>query len=329
MKLFRPVLLLLIAVAGCSTPSLKPAPDELGEFVSREDYLQRLEPRGNRILHGAGPNPEDFAEYWEELERTPPVLYTAYYDLYTLREDWSFLLRDILAYYPAYVIPQIGLSMTQEGNPYEHLVARGEMDVQIDFFTWGLEQLGRPALVRIGYGFGSSWTGYRPEPYQQAWTRIAQAIRRHLSLENVAMVWCYAADSRAPDFMDYYPGDQHVDWWALDAFDPATFQATTTLDFVEAAREHGYPVLIGEAAPRSLGVEKGSRSWDRWFVPFFRFMRVHPNVKGFCYISWYAGHTRIAGDLDLLQQYRNELAHPFYQHAAPEEELRWHLEWEE
>lgn len=323
------LLFLLAFLAGCTAASLQPSGEELGEFVSRQDFFRRLEPRGNRILHGAGANPQDFAEYWEELERTPPILYATHFDLMGLREDWIFIVRMVVERYPAYLIPQLGLSMTYEGRPYEDRVARGELDGQLEIFCRGLAELGRPAFVRLGYGFNSPWTGYRPEPYGQAWRRVAEAIRSRHALKNVALVWTAAAEAPLAGFIDYYPGDSQVDWWGIDLFDPRSFEAEATARFVEAARERGFPVMVGEAAPRGIGIESDTRSWERWFVPFFRFLRSHANVKAFCYIHWRAGNTRIAADLELLQRYRTELAQDLYQHAAPLAEVRWQLYWEE
>jgi len=328
MKLSSLFPLLLVAV-GCTTTEVHQSSDPLGSFASREDHLQRLEPRGNRILHGAGATPEDFAEYWEEMVRTPPTLYATHLDLMWLREDWAYILGDALAHYPAYVIPQIALSMTHEGNPYTDRVADGELDQQLDILCAGLRYLGRPAFVRIGYGFNSPLTGYNPDSYRRAWVRIAETIRLRHQLANIALVWCRVADRTSSDFMAYYPGDQHVDWWGIDLFDPPSFKSAATLDFMAAASEQSYPVMIGEAAPRGPGIEPDSRMWERWFRPFFRFVRSQPGVKAFCYISWYAGNTRIAADLDVLQYYRDELDDDNYLHATSLEELRWELEWEE
>jgi hypothetical protein len=320
---------LLLFAAGCRTVPMELPPEELGQFVSREDYLQRLEPRGNRILHGAGPNPEDFADYWEELVRTPPALYATHFDLRWLPLDWAPFLESVLSRYPDNLIPQIGLSMTGEDGPYTDQVARGDLDPQIEVLCQGLARLDRPVFLRLGYGFNSPWTHYRPESYRQAWTRIVESIRIRHRIKNVAMVWGCAGDSPLSDYMAYYPGDQQVDWWGIDLFAPLGFTGPTAREFAAAARERGFPLMIGEAAPRQQGIEPDNRSWIRWFVPFFRFIRTHPNVKAFCYLSWLQGHTRIEADLDVLQQYRSELENSFYQHAAPLEELRWQLELEE
>lgn len=76
--------------------------------------------------------------------------------------------------------------------------------------------LGRPAFVRIGYEFNGRWNGYVPETYIPAWRRVVAAMRAH-RLDDVAAVWCYASDIRnLPDLMDWYPGDEWVDWWSID-----------------------------------------------------------------------------------------------------------------
>jgi hypothetical protein len=312
---------------GCAAGDLQPTPAELGPYVSRNDYLQLLEPRGDLILHGAGANPADFAEYWRELSRTPPALYATHLDLMTLPPDWALPVLATVDGYPAFVIPQIAVSLTHDGRPYEVNVAQGQLDQQLDVLCEGLAALRRPVFLRLGYGFGSPTTAYRPEPYRHAWERVVDAIRIRHGLRQVAMVWCYAADSGA-EFMPFYPGDDYVDWWGLDLFDPRTTVARSTRQFLAAADEHGYPVMIGETAPSAAPVEPDSRIWQRWFVPLFRFMRTNPGIKAFCYINWDAGDTRIAGDLDLLMAYSRALDDPIFQHAAPLDEMRWRLEWD-
>ncbi|MEW6752380.1 MAG: glycosyl hydrolase [Candidatus Latescibacterota bacterium] len=323
------LVLLLLLVLGCAPPQ----DGSLGgvrsaEFASREDHTQLLEPQGQRILHGAGPNLEDFRDYWDEVERTPPVLYATHFDLAWLPQDWAYLVEAAVSPRAQLVIPQIGLSLTYEGRPYEDRVSRGDMDAQIQVLCEGLRYLNRPAFLRIGYGVTSPYTRYRPEPYRQAWQRIVDTVRTRYRLHQVAMVWGYAADPGDPGFMDFYPGDELVDWWGIDLFDPAGFTSTTTEAFLRGASEHGHPVMVGEAAPRGLGVHPDNGAWQRWFVPFFRFLRVHPQVKAFCYLHWTLGKTQISGDLDVLREYSLELEVPVYVHAAPADELRWALEWE-
>ncbi len=328
--LTRPwVVLALLVAVGCAGSSGPPAPDVLGPFASRQDFLHRLEPHGNRVLHGAGANPQDFADYWDELERTPPLLYATHLDLMTLREDWPAYVGLAVNRFPSVVLPQLAVSMTYNGRPYEVDVALGRLDRQIEILCAGLAALQRPAFVRLGYGFNSPTTGYRPEPYRQAWVRVAESIRVRHGLRQVAMVWGAAADAPMAGAMDFYPGDSWVDWWGIDVFDPSGMVSDGTVTFLEAARERGYPVMVGEATPRGLTVETGSHAWERWFVPFFRFVHRHPNIKAFCYINWRSGEARISSDLDLLPRYVDELSRDEYLNSAASDDLRWSLQIDE
>ena len=57
-----------------------------------------------------------------------------------------------------------------------------------------------------------------------------------------------------------------------------------------------------------------------------RFLRHHPNIKAFTYLNWDWAQMERYADPVLVERYRNELTHPVYQHAAPFDELRWHLD---
>ena len=60
----------------------------------------------------------------------------------------------------------------------EAQVAAGAYDQQIANLVTGLQRLGLPVYLRIGYEFnGLIWNGYQPVPYQQAFVRITNALR--------------------------------------------------------------------------------------------------------------------------------------------------------
>lgn len=297
------------------------------------DYQRRLEPAAGKVLHGAGQSDAAFGAYCRALD-TPPVLYMTYCGLRGDVNGFFQTLTDHLAGYPdLHLIPQIGLSMTRDGSPaqhYEQDVAAGQYDQRIDDLCRGLKALGRPAFLRIGYEFNGHWNGYEPATYVAAWRRVAQAIRA-AGLDEVARVWCYAPDDAERDFMDFYPGDAWVDWWAVDCFDAEHFTHPRTRAFLEEARGRQYPVMIGECTPRHVGVREGIRSWDAWFAPFFRFIEDHPHVKAFSYINWnwaeYEkwsdwGDGRIDRNDTVRQRYQAELKRDRYLHAGGERAVR-------
>ena len=297
----------------------------------------RLEPIGRRVIHGAGQDPDAFRAYFDAVGDTKPEIYMTYLGLQTKPEDikeWFFQLKKELGKYDdnVHLIPEIGLSMTVDGQPdqhYEGKVAQGDLDANIDAVCEGLSGLQRPAFVRIGYEFNGSWNGYQPATYKAAWKRIVDKLRAN-ELENVATIWCIGAETA--DYMKFYPGDDQVDWWGIDLFSadqlaPKGFSN----DFVQAAAQHGFPVIIGESTPRYVGVLQGQASWDKWFVPYFAFISQHENVKAFCYISWnwaqYSqwadwGDARITGNPVVLDHYKTELAKPVYINGTDQSSLQ-------
>jgi len=309
-------------------------------YVPRLNFGRRLEPIGDVVLHGAGQSPEAFRQYFGAIGERKPALSMTYVDL---RDDLSAyfqsLDQELDQYLPWSVVPQIGLIMTggadTDHHPeqhYEHDVAAGRYDDQIETFCAGLRRLNRPAYVRIGFEFNGSWFGYQPEPYKAAWVRIVSALRRH-ALDDVAAVWCYyplPSQREHPagvdrDYVAYYPGDEHVDWWAIDLFDAGPYTSDNALAFLADARSRGYPVMIGESTPRWVGgVQGGEATWNAWFVPYFDFIRTQPAVKAFCYISWdwteypiwqVWGEARMWANPIVLERYQRELADPLFCHA--------------
>lgn len=313
-------------------------------YVPRANFGRRLEPLGNVVLHGAGQDPDEFREYRRAVgEHITPALYMTYLDLDSdVPAYFARLGQELDEYPPRRVLPQIGLYFTgaadEDHHPerhYEDAVADGRHDARIAELCAGLWRLGRPAYLRIGFEFNGPWFGYRPEPYKAAWVRVVSTLRRH-GLEDVAAVWCYCPlpsrreEPHVPrvdrDYLPYYPGDEWVDWWAIDLFSPDNFGMDNTRWFMEDARRRGFPVLIGESTPRRVGgVQASEAAWDAWFAPYFRFIRAHPTVKAFCYINrdwgrypvwsdW--GDARLQANSTILARYTRELADPLYRHAA-------------
>ena len=264
------------------------------DYTPRLDFGARLEPRG-ALVHGAGQSfPETFAAYWNTMPAARrPLVYMDYRGLEDLSDNWAYELKTTLLKYPnAYVIPHVGLEMTNlQGDHYEHRVAAGDYDQQITNLVEGLRRLALPVYLRIGYEFnGLTWNGYQPAPYKQAFIRITQKLRA-ANLE-VATVW----DASIDGIFDYYPGDEYVDWFGMNIFRAASFRDTSLPGFFNVARMRRKPVMIGETTPHQIGAQGGAASWNGWFVPFFDFLRNNDVVKQFNYINWDWGYwSRLYG----------------------------------
>jgi len=304
-----------------------------GDFRERDDHVAVLEPIG-KTINGAGPTPSAFANYWNLMgQSNKPMVYMDYVGLKDAQNNWPGKLKaEILKYQPMFVIPQIGLSMTQDGAPEQHYeddVADGSLDYAIHAFLLQLEELALPVYLRIGYEFnGSSWNGYQPGTYIEAFRRITEMIRER-DLE-VAAVWDAAAGGDT-NYYDYYPGDEYVDWWGINTFRAHHFQNLDVLSFLRNAAAHNKPVMIGESTPSGTGVLKGWVSWNDWFVPYFQFIHSHPGIKMFCYINfnwteypqwsdW--GDCRLEMNDYIGQQFADEMRSPLYMHAGSEQDFR-------
>lgn len=303
-------------------------------FLPRYQYNQRLEPV-NKVISGAGQSFEAFVNFRNVMKDTNmPAIYMHYIGLKNLKSTWADGLISNLNNFPDnYIIPQIGLSMTSDGQPelhYEQFVADGSYDLYIDNLIAGLKKLERPAFIRIGYEFNGYWNGYQSSFYKQAFIRITEKIRLN-KLEDIATVWCYCIDGNDNEYMSFYPGNNYVDWWAFDVFRPDSLDSPEIIDFCEMAKYVKKPVMIGESTPKYIGTINGETSWNDWFKPYFSLIHSTPGIKAFCYINWnwanYPqwsnwGDARLEMNSFVSDRYNNEMDSTMYLHATDQKTFR-------
>ena len=303
-------------------------------YTARANFGARLEPQG-ALMHGAGQDPMAFAAYSGVMPAgRRPMVYMYYISLRGLTANWADDLKAQLSAYPdVFLIPQVGLNMgTGVADHYEAQVASGAYDQQIANLVTGLQRLATPVYLRIGYEFnGLTWNGYLPVPYQQAFIRIANALRA-ANLE-VATVWDLEIPDGVATYFDYYPGDQYVDWFGINIFQAKAFQDSTLSGLFAQARARKKPIMMGEETGFSVGAQNGATSWNGWYAQFFSFLQTNPEVKQFNYIDWnWANYPQWStwGDarleLDTATYVRNlyvaQLPDPVFLHAGSETAFR-------
>ena len=292
-----------------------------------------LEPQGKIINGAGGKDLRDYQDYWNVMHAgNKPLTYLHYIPLDEATSDWADGLKSILLLNPAkFQIPQIDLALTSwqnGGGHYEQDVADGLYDNEISMFIDGLQTLATPAYVRIGFGFNNIGNGYVPDSYKQAFIRITNMIRAR-GLE-VATVWDLALDG-VTNYIDYYPGNEYVDWWGLDAFETVHFTDAIGTNYLASASAHNKPVMIGECFPRHIGVLNGQQSWNDWFAPFFAFIHNNPQLKSFNYRNMDAatqifpsdwGDGRLQQNAIVGNNFANEMDSLPYLHAFSERDFR-------
>lgn len=277
----------LAAVAGISV---------FAAAAERHYYGAVLEPPAG-VISGAGQvDAESFLNYCSVMtDSTLPLINMQYKGLdkpaSSIIESQKPRLERIEETYPwIRLIPQYGISMTKDGSPhkhYEHLVAAGEYDDSLRLICESLKQLDRPLYLRIGYECNGEWNGYEPDTYRAAFRHVADMVRE-FDLP-AALVWNVYPPETA---MEYYPGDDYVDWWSFDLFDASDGESSGLAAFLDSAHAHGKPVMIGESTPRRVGVDDGEADWNAWFKPFFELIASQPGIKAFGYINWHWGETQ-------------------------------------
>ncbi len=329
-------LIRLVAVFVSTISTVVAAADD---YASRVDFGARLEP-GNRIIHGAGQDSQGFKDYRRSFDHEhQPVIYMTYIGLIhpvATVVEWGKRVRGELAEMDGIkAIPQIGLNLTggkDDGSGMDARVAEGKYDTQIAAFADAVASFDRPVFIRIGYEFEGSWNNYQPVSFTKAWIRITRMLReRGLSF---ASVWCVAGASSGwpalSRLMEFYPGDEWVDWWGVDIFSEDEFAKPQLGGFLDAARAHRKPVAIGEMTPRYVGVLDGQKSWDRWFGPMIELLKRRPEIKATAYINWEWrewsdrlgftwhdwGDARLERNALVCDHWVRELSHPIFLHAT-------------
>jgi len=306
-------------------------------YAPRVHYGAPLEP-AEGILHIAGQNSTlGFEQYMLQVGTgQAPTHYMTYVYLEPSPEILKKRLQTIGAHvapYPKALGLQLGLSFADKpGNPnVAERILQGEFDASLEEVARGLQRIGRPVLVRIGYEANGVWNAYDPESYVAAFRYLTTFLRPRV--DQLATVWCVVPTHDLKTIMTYDPGDRYADWWSLDLFGPEWLTKEETSSFLRLAHTRKKPVLIGESGPGKRSVHEGLDTWRDWYVPLFDLIRKHPGIKGFSYIHWNWPNTRWPdwGDARIhlhpaiLERYRRELRDPAYRHLPWPETMRPHL----
>jgi len=244
-----------------------------------------------------------------------------------------WLLKDTISEIteqPYDYIPQIGLDFYSYPpghgihNPVDitQNIAKGDYDRAIEELWDLLSAMDIPVFLRPGYEFGGNGQGRHASKkyWIAAWKRIYN-IFNDKGANKIAFVWNTLDEI---DYMDYYPGDQYVDWWAINIFDNNAIGNELVKRFLIDAQKHRKPVMIAESTPRYVGVFEANKAWSNWFRPFFELIQEYPNIKAFCYInaSWrgfpdttFKWDCRIQSNETIEKMFGDELSKEKYVHS--------------
>jgi hypothetical protein len=277
-------------------------------------YHARLEPAAGRVLHGWGQfSPQwgkgaregtgddaDLASYERAVSPYRPVLLSFYTALdESLMPQFAERYKQ-LARGRGFFVAQLAIYF----QSFQRDASLGMRDPEVVMLLDTIRAARNPVLLRIGSEFNSPSAPYDPSLFIQTFRGFAQRIRE-AQLDNVATVWnATAAGLDATNFMRWYPGDDVVDWWGIDLFDPREFDQPQLAEFLEKATSHGKPVIICEASPvfqdarpGRLRRPKSDAEAAAWYQKLTQLISQHTEIQAVVVISvdWRRLHSTLPG----------------------------------
>lgn len=333
---------------------------KLGRLPEVDPTPALLEPEHGRVYHGvqtmtfeAAPDP--LAGYLGALndESIQPAVRGLFFsipgsrgpDMSLKRLGEFFNEADSIGF-----IPELSLFLVSDVATDTIIATSDVYDAVIDSIITLSMQYGKPMFLRIGGEFngqGPNWNGggYTPHHYVAMFRKITDMYSARGFRDSIATIWCYypAADNDF-DSVDargalWYPGDEYVDWFGLDLFDPEDFDLALpdyhrgvitrkgkSERFLAMARSKGKPVYLSETSAKGMNLTAdpgdSQSDWESWFAKFWAFISAHPEIKGFSYINanwpdhaypgW--GDARIQNSPLISSMYRKELKTQKYIH---------------
>jgi hypothetical protein len=190
--------------------------------------------------------------------------------------------------------------------------------------AWGVSAaaFGKPIFVRWGHEFNGDWypwsiakNGHDPTLYANAFRRVHDLVVR-AGAKNVVWVWCPNAGSVPAESwnepMAAYPGDEYVDWVALDGYDfesNASFSDIFSKVYSQVLAKVDKPIYIGEFATGRSGKDKAD-----WLREMHSSLKAQfRGVKGLVYFSVRKERDwRLDGSPEALAGAKDVLSQPFF-----------------
>lgn len=240
-------------------------------------------PLADKVLIFIGQDNKTIERYIKEVGHRPDgfMLYTSIQridGLFAPAPDYGSGIGyadGLMAKYPKASL-QLGLYMVDALKD----VSEGVYDDNIERMANWFKTKNVPIYLRIGYEFDGPHNHYDSSDYRQAYRYLVDYFRR-VGVKNVAYVWHSYGFKREEPMLNWYPGDEYVDWVGISCFALPNFYIESIVEF---ARRHKRPVMIAEGTPRGSGVNYGRLSWEYWFKIMFRVVEKY-EIKAISYIN--------------------------------------------
>jgi hypothetical protein len=245
------LLLMALALAGPLAGSARAGPLALGAYIP-----------------GASQDPAAIDAFARQVGRRP-VIVLSY-------KDWSSLPFDsaeLDSIWRRGAVPMITWEpWTSSGKGFPlRQIAAGRFDRYLRRAAGSAANWGKPLFVRFAHEMNGSWypwgngvDGNTARDFRKAWKHVVDVFRFH-GATNVKWVWSPNEDSGGTlQLAPFYPGDEWVDWVAMDGFDFGgtvgwpSFTDVFGSTYERLAELTRRPMMIGETAANEEGGDKAA-----------------------------------------------------------------------
>jgi hypothetical protein len=156
--------------------------------------------------------------------------------------------------------------LAEYGGP---LLLRWAHEMNGDWYPWGVAAHQRVfplSLTLPRQGGGDRWPGASSEAYCSAWRRMWDLFQEEGAM-NVTWVWSPNILDHCAPFEPFYPGDEYVDWLALDGYNWGgwgrwrSFSQLFAPSYARLAALGPQPIMVAETACAEAGGNKA-----RWIT---------------------------------------------------------------
>jgi hypothetical protein len=302
---------------------------------------QKMEPPDGRIIHGLGQYEgfyyndnsiwQDNKDY-ETAAGQIPLIYSAYSFIDPLIAELDPTdFEDIVSNHDYPYLLLIGVILVDSQfatsgtfNLHVESIINGSLDPQIITLANRIKNIDAPVFIRPGFEFGVNNSGFHNDPdlgaddFKKIWIHIYNIFDEQ-NVSNIAWVW-NTVNPSSFNYMDWYPGDQYVDWWGVNFFTAG--QIGSSDGFIANAEMHNKPVMICESSPITSNGTLNTNNWNNWFLPYFNKIKSQRQIKAFVYINspWSEGpfsgwpESRITENETISSNYKQQLQDSVFIH---------------
>lgn len=206
----------------------------------------------------------------------------------------------------------------EEHSPKLQDVPIGKYDWYLDDWIKGVKAFKDPVFIRLSHEMDGDWypysEGYKKNPtrntaadYVAYWKYIVDRFRK-ADVQNVAWVWCVNGDRNGgKDWPDYYPGDNYVDWLAIDLYSSRNPKQVVG-EFLKLYGKTGKPIMIpeGGTGPEQTQWNKNFAGDAAWTKELFDIIEATPQIKLLSWFQW-SKEWYVERDAGQLAEYRKRI----------------------